>query len=308
MKIQKKLFSLLTILCLLFCTSITVFAANYTGDDVKPGLSGIQPGDELTYPDNTDWATLTACWGVRVIFADWDESELRSEVVPVTDTTPGRSSSPAAPSRSGYTFTGWERHDTASGTALLNDDGTVTGVNGPGPIVFIAKYTKDPTPTPAPDPKTGNLIVSKTISGNAADSRKAFDFTVALGDKTINGIYGDMTFTNGVAAFTLRGGEHRIAANLPAGTSYIVTEADYSKDGYITTKSADTGTITDGKTAASAFTNTKNAAAPSPKPDDPLSPDTGDNSRPALWAMLLAIGMGGTAICNKKRKKASLKN
>lgn len=106
MKTHRKLLSLLLVLCLLLSLSIPALAASYTGDDVKPGLSGIQPGDELTHSDNTDWATLTASWGVRVTFVDWDESELKSEVVPVTDNTPGSSSAPAAPTRSGYTFTG----------------------------------------------------------------------------------------------------------------------------------------------------------------------------------------------------------
>ena len=71
-----------------------------------------------------------------------------------------------------------------------------------------------------------------------------------------------MSFTNGVAAFTLKGGESKTATSLPAGTSYTVTEADYSADGYVTTKTGDTGTITDGKTATAAFTNTKNTTPP----------------------------------------------
>lgn len=131
-------------LCLLLSFSMSVFAASYSGDDVTPGLSGIKPEDDLTLPRNTVWATLTASWGVRVTFLDWDERQLKTELVPVTDTTPGSSSAPDDPFRKGYTFVGWERYDKNDGPATLNDDGTVSGVNGPGPIVFIAIYSKIP--------------------------------------------------------------------------------------------------------------------------------------------------------------------
>ena len=278
MKTHKKLFSLLLSLCMLSSLSITALAASYSGDDVKPGLS-VQPGDELTHPENTGWANLTASWGVRVIFVDWDESELKSEVVPVTDNTPGRSSAPSDPTRTGYTFTGWERHDTGSGTAALNGDGTVTGVKGPGPIVFIAKYTS----APVPDPEKGNLTVKKVLAGNAADSSKAFDFTVTLGDASVSGVYGDMSFAGGKAVFSLKGGESRTAAGLPAGISYTVTEADYTAEGYKTTASGDAGTIEDGKTVSAVFTNTKNDSptpppGPTPSPSPTPVPDTGNLS------------------------------
>lgn len=307
MKAQTKIFSLLLVLWLLFSMTGNAFAASYAGDNVKPGLSGIQPGDALTHPELTDWATLTASWGVRVSFVDWNESELKSEVIPVTDSRPGSSSAPAKPTRRGYTFTGWERHDTTSGTANLNSDGTVTGVNGPGPIVFIAKYRKNTTPpTPPSGPKVGNLTVSKVISGNAAESSKAFEFTVTLGDKTISGTYGSMSFTNGVATFTLKGGESKTATGLPAGTGFTVKEADYRADGYVTTKSKDTGTIMDGKTTTATFTNTKSTDGPIP--DDPNMPKTGDNSHLMLWVMLLAAsaaGMGRVAIHSRRRKSTN---
>ena len=151
-------------------------------------------------------------------------------------------------------------------TTKRGDEGTIVGDDT---LTAAFTNTKNTTPpTPPTDPEVGNLTVSKTISGNAADSTKEFSFTVTLGDTTINGTYGAMSFTNGVATFTLKGGESKTATGLPAGTSYTVAEADYSTDGYVTTKSGDTGTITDGQTATAAFTNTKNTTPPTP-PVDP---------------------------------------
>ncbi len=285
---------MLLVLCMLFSMSSSAFAASYSGSDVYPGLTGIQPGDSLTLPNNTIWATLTANWGVRVIFVDWDESELKTELVPVTDKTPGSSSAPEDPTRSGYTFTGWERHDTnGDGNVTLNDDGTVTDVTGPGPIVYIATYIKNPA---------GNLTVSKTLAGNAADSTMAFDFTVTLtGDSSVNGTYGDMSFTDGVATFSLKGGESMTATDLPAGLAYKVAEADYSADGYETAKSSDKGTITAGLTAAAAFTNTKSVSGRSD------TPKTGDDSNMLLWLSLMGISALGMASMlffgSKKRRK-----
>ncbi|MDO4649150.1 MAG: hypothetical protein Q4B26_10920, partial [Eubacteriales bacterium] len=45
-------------------------------------------------------------------------------------------------------------------------------------------------------------------------------------------------------------------ANVPAGVTYTVVEDDYSKDGYTTSKTGDTGTMDD-KEATAAFTNDK---------------------------------------------------
>ena len=67
----------------------------------------------------------------------------------------------------------------------------------------------------------GSLTVSKSVVGEA-NSQTAFTFTVTLGDTSINGTYGDMTFTNGVASVTLKAGERATATHLPAGTTYQV--------------------------------------------------------------------------------------
>ena len=106
---------------------------------------------------------------------------------------------------------------------------------------------------------TGDLIVQKIIAGNAADINKEYNFKVTLSDTSINGIYGDMNFVNGVAEFTLKGGERVFAKNLPAGVKYTVTEDDYSSEGYITTQTNDTGVITYNNEIQATFTNTRKA-------------------------------------------------
>ncbi|CAN3999279.1 DUF5668 domain-containing protein, partial [Dysosmobacter welbionis] len=59
--------------------------------------------------------------------------------------------------------------------------------------------------------------------------------------KDLNGKYGDMSFTGGVATFTLKHGQSKTANGLPAGVSYTVEESDNS--GYTVTKTNATGPI-----------------------------------------------------------------
>ena len=127
--------------------------------------------------------------------------------------------------------------------------------------------TRDVTP-----PDTGSLTVSKTVAGNAGETDKSFRFTVTLGDTSIDGTFGDMTFTDGVADFTLKHGESKTATGLPAGTTYKVEEDDYSKEGYTTSKTGDTGEIPEGDTVRASFINTKGV-------DDGGSTDTPGEDR-----------------------------
>ena len=78
---------------------------------------------------------------------------------------------------------------------------------------------------------------------------------MTLDDKTISGTFGDMTFKNGVAEFTLKDGESKTAKGLPAGVKYTVEEE--KADGFTVTKTGDTGTIKANKTVEAKFTNTK---------------------------------------------------
>ncbi|MDD7204649.1 MAG: DUF5979 domain-containing protein [Coriobacteriaceae bacterium] len=99
----------------------------------------------------------------------------------------------------------------------------------------------------------GNLTVSKSVVGET-NSQTDFTFTVTLGDTGVNGTYGGMTFTNGVATVTLKDGESATAEHLPAGIGYTVAEAENSH--YDASKTGDTGDIPNGSTVTAAFTNT----------------------------------------------------
>lgn len=113
--------------------------------------------------------------------------------------------------------------------------------------------------------KKGALTVEKIVQGNRGETDRAFTFTVTLTGKsqtsieanTINGKFGDMTFENGVATFTLKHGQSITASGLPAGLTYTVEETNANADGYTTSNSGNTGTIPSGDTDKVYFTNTK---------------------------------------------------
>ena len=164
--------------------------------------------------------------------------------------------------------------------------------------------TKDNT-----DPKTGSLIVSKTVSGSGGDTDKGFLFTVTLSDTSVNGKYGDMTFRDGVSTFTLKHGESVRAAGLPGGTRYTVSESD--RAGYTATASGEAGILENGKTVTVLFNNHKNDREEPGNPDTPSSPGespnpgmpaedgpkTGDGTNVVLWSALSGIsGMGMVAM------------
>ena len=200
----------------------------------------------------------------------------------------------------GFTFDGWytNKHCTIrynDGTAL-NADTTLYG-----------KWT----------PASGNLAVTKVVSGTAGDTSKAFNFTVTLGDNSINGTFGDMTFTDGVATFALKHGECKTASALPAGITYTVTEAEANQDGYTTVATKASGSIVKDDTVTAVFTNTKDSDV-SERPDFPdmpskpnapdNAPDTGDTMNLWLWTSMMGISLVGLIISLIVVKKRSHHN
>lgn len=140
-----------------------------------------------------------------------------------------------------------------------DDDGTITTSTLTkyyqhmiGAVIHTKTLNASAAITP---PADGQLTVSKTVTGET-NSQTSFTFTVTLSDTTINGTYGDMSFTNGVATVTLKGGQSATAKYLPGGTTYTVTEA--SNSDYAASASELAGTVpSDGTAATAAFTNTR---------------------------------------------------
>ena len=127
-------------------------------------------------------------------------------------------------------------------TSAENEDGTIVIDQ-----TQEAKFTNT---------RKGTITVSKTVEGNDRNKDQNFEFKVTLSDTSINGTYGDMTFVNGVATFTLKDGESKTAENLPIGITYTVEETLDSH--YVTTITGEvTGTIEAGGIYEVAFTNTR---------------------------------------------------
>ena len=121
---------------------------------------------------------------------------------------------------------------------------------------------------------TGTLTVTKQVTGNASDKAREWHFTITLSDDSINGTYGDMDFTDGVAQITLKHGESKTARDLPAGITYTVTEQEAGKDGYQTTSKGETGSITVGGNSQADFVNRKHKEDPPVIEESEEDPDT----------------------------------
>jgi ribosomal protein L2 len=145
------------------------------------------------------------------------------------------------------------------------DGYTTTSTGATGSIVADATQTASFTNMRT----VGNLTISKTVAGNAGDNSKQFDFRL-----TLNGA-ADISYAyigNGVPDGTIKSGDTVSLAHgqsititgLPAGTTYTVTESDYSDGGYTTTSTGAIGSIVTDTTQAASFTNTRNVSNPSP--------------------------------------------
>ena len=213
------------------------------------------------------------------------------------------------PTRSGYKFTGWNTKADGTGDIFTAETDVTES------MTVYAQWQ--------PLAGSGNLTVSKTVTGNAGDTSKEFHFTVKM-DTPINGTYGDMSFTDGTALLTLKHNEKRTATGLPADVHYEVTEAEANQNGYTTTAENASGIIVKDTTVVASFTNNKNSNPSGGQPTDKptgttstnsnhsenitglaSSPQTGDQNNLTLWIVLLVGSLLGlTGIVNVVVKKS----
>ena len=166
--------------------------------------------------------------------------------------------------------------------------------------------------------ETSGLTVTKEVGGTHGDKDREFHFTITLDDKTISGKFGDMDFTDGVAAITLKHGQRSTATGLPAGIGYTVEETEANQDGYVTTSKGDKGTVPANGDVDIKFINYKEVTSEKPstpdKPDasdtpkTPKTPKTDDKTNIELYLSLFAMSGLLIAILAVLKKKKILKN
>lgn len=101
----------------------------------------------------------------------------------------------------------------------------------------------------------GDVSITKKVVGEV-NSSKEFGFELKLlNHSMLNGLYGDLEFHNGIAVFTLKDGETKIAKNLPAGAYYVVKES--KTQGYQIGSTNSQGTVPVADVQLITFTNVK---------------------------------------------------
>ena len=167
------------------------------------------------------------------------------------------------PVRMGYTIT----EQSKGGWLLARVDGDAEGKVPYRATAEIAFVNEKQT-------ATGSLVVTKELAGelDADDADTVFNFMLMLDDNTITTAdaeeYG-VQFENGIASFSLKGGESITIANLPAGVGYTIAEVRQTGWTLQSVSGADTGVVPKNDTAEIVFTNRKNGTD---IPDVPVVP------------------------------------
>lgn len=136
-----------------------------------------------------------------------------------------------------------------------NPDIEVNGKKFQHMIGAVIRNKKISANVPVGVNKVGALSITKNVVGEE-NCQEEFEFELRLPYHTsINGLYGDLEFHNGVAKFSLKDKETKVATNLPDGAMYEVIE--YETKQYQVGMINNKGEIIKDVTTAVTCTNTK---------------------------------------------------
>lgn len=143
---------------------------------------------------------------------------------------------------------------TTAGTTVTT---SIDGKTGTGSNTITIKNHKTGT--------IGDLTISKTVAGNAADQKKVFTFTLNLTGAPDTYYYIGSGVPDGMigsgGTISLTHGQSITITGLPKDATYEVKETD-SDAGYTTTSTGAIGVIEADKTQTASFTNIKNISSP----------------------------------------------
>ena len=108
----------------------------------------------------------------------------------------------------------------------------------------------------APVEETTDETTNEESSEESSEEEITEEETVIDPNVMLNHTYGNVTFVNGEATITLKDGETVVISGIPEGYKYIVTEEDYSEEGYSTIAEGTEGIVVANGVHKALFTNT----------------------------------------------------
>lgn len=178
----------------------------------------------------------------------------------------------------GIDETDWTDEQKAAVTAAVDkanaEQSTVLSITGIDSKNLIHTFTWFKNAVYWRSYSSGSLTVSKEVKGK--DTDQSFNFKLTLEGKTAHGEdlsnttqkYGDLTFTNGSAEFSLKNGQRVLVKGLPDGVTYKAEELNVPSDYTMTSKNSE-GTVEAGKDQAAEFVNTVEPPYVPPTPPAP---------------------------------------
>ena len=227
-----------------------------------------------------------------------------------------------------YTYTITEDDTGVAGVTYLDEtlNLKVTIINGDNPGEFkigaVALRQDNADPKIKAFENTydaGALTIEKEVTGILGDKDKVWNFNVALAAPSGDTVKADIAVSGNHESFQensadvgasiaagdgwsgtrtfaleLKHGQKITLDNLPAGTSYTIVEEKANADGYTTTPTNESGSISSDTKTEAKFVNDKRGTI-----------DTGISMETLPYVLVLALALAGTALMIVRRRRSN---